>query len=160
MVFLCWNITTVVRAVYSTRENQCKIRYQMVPRIVLMVILPSFGTKVFKKGVLVYGFPLFEYVFFFVGISQQQQKDYTLNVKIGTRFVTNWYLLVYGFPPCWNMVFPCWNQCKIKYQMVPRIVLMVILLSFGTKVFKEGVLVYDFPLLEYHYCGYSSLLYT
>ena len=33
----------------------------MVPGIILMVILRSFGTKVFKKGVLEYGFPLLEY---------------------------------------------------------------------------------------------------
>ena len=61
MVFLCWNTTTVVKAVYSTRDNPCKIKYQRVLRIVLMVILVSFGTKVFKKGVLVHGFPLLEY---------------------------------------------------------------------------------------------------
>ena len=58
--------------------------YQLVPGIVLMVILGSIGTKVFKKGVLVYGFPLLEY-------HNNGQKDYTPNVKIGTRFVTNWY---------------------------------------------------------------------
>ena len=48
-----------------------------------MVILGSIGTKEFKKDVLVHGFPLLEY-------HNNGQKDYTPNVKIGTRFVTNW----------------------------------------------------------------------
>ena len=42
----------------------------MLPETIMMVILRSFGTKVFKKDLLEYGFPLLEY-FRPVGISQQ-----------------------------------------------------------------------------------------
>ena len=34
--------------------------YQMVLITVVMVFLDTFGTKVFKNGLLVYGFPLLE----------------------------------------------------------------------------------------------------
>ena len=95
--------------------------YQMVPRIVLMLILLSFGTKVFKKGVLVYGFPLFEYVFLCWNITTVVEAVHSKREK--------WY--------------------KILYQLVPETILMVILFNFGTKVFKKDVLVYGFPLLEY-----------
>ena len=50
-----------LEGLHSKRENWYKICYQLVPGTFLMVILGSIGTKVFKKDVLVYGFPLLEY---------------------------------------------------------------------------------------------------
>ena len=79
-----------------------------------MVILLSFGTKVFEKDVLEYFRP--------VGISQQKLEAVPSKCEI-------WY--------------------KVWYQMVPGTILMVILQSFSTKVFKKDVLEYGFPLLEY-----------
>ena len=35
-----------------------KVWYQMVPITVMMVFLDTYGTKRFKNGLLVYGFPL------------------------------------------------------------------------------------------------------
>ena len=77
----------------------------MLPETIMMVILRSFGTKVFKKDLLEYGFPLLEY-FRPDGISQQwleglhSKRENWYKICYQLVSVGIWFspMLEYGFP--------------------------------------------------------------
>ena len=69
-----------------------------------------------------------------------------------------WYIIcisLYQFVSvCISLYLGCiisYEESNVWYQMVPETILMVILLSFGTKVLKKELPVYGFP------CWYISM---
>ena len=136
----CWSIICISLYHILSKENKNKIWYQMVPRTILLVILLCFGTEVLKKSCW-YIICISLYQFVSVCISLYQFVSVCINLY---QFVS----------VCISLYLGCiisYEESNVWYQMVPETILMVILLSFGTKVLKKELPVYGFP------CWYISM---